>query len=219
MVSLRWLGHSTFEVSGSKTVLFDPFLDQNPKSPIKASDITDLDAVLVSHSHFDHMADAYGLCARTGAVLVSQYEITEKGQQGGVENVQPMNIGGSVSFDGLTVHMVNAHHTVEWGDATGLILEIDGKTIYHVGDTCLFSDLKLVRKFFDVDVMLCPIGDRFTMGPRSAAQAVEWVGPRQVIPIHYGTWPAIPGDPHDFKRFVDSRAEVVILEPGQSHTL
>lgn len=219
MVAVRWLGHSTFMISGSKSVLIDPFLDGNPKAPIASADVTSCDFVVVTHSHDDHLGQAFEICARTGATLVSQYEVITRGMAAGVQNAEPMNIGGSVHNSGLSFHMVHAEHTTEWGAATGFVIDIDGKTIYHTGDTGLFGDMRLIGEFFDVDLMLCPIGDRFTMAPASAARAVQLVEPTQVIPMHYGTWPLIPGDPHEFASLVGDAAQVVIIEPGQTHQL
>ena len=227
MARLTWHGHSCFllETDDGQRILFDPFLDQNPASDIKADQVGELDFILVSHGHADHFADAIPLAKRTGATLVSSFEIVSFVQSQGVENAHPLSIGGGHTFDFGYAKMTPAVHGGEVsGDESGKFttmpggwwLELNGgKRVYHAGDTALLTDMKLLEG--QVDVALLPIGDNFTMGPRDAIRAVEFIKPRTVIPMHYNTWELIRQDPHAFARAVGSRAKVVVLEPGQSH--
>ncbi|HEX9901809.1 MAG TPA: metal-dependent hydrolase, partial [Acidobacteriota bacterium] len=133
--------------------------------------------------------------------------------------VEGMNIGGTVEAAGVKIHMVPALHSAEKGCAAGVVVEMDGRFIYHAGDTGLSYDLRLVGEFFSPDLSLLPIGDRYTMGPASAAKAVEFIRTKKVIPIHYGTYPIISVDPQEFKKKVGRLAEVIILKPGESTTV
>jgi len=189
-------------------------------SPIEVDDVNEADWVLVTHGHPDHYGDAVEIAKSTGATLVSNFEITEDAQEHGVENVEPMNIGGSVDLGDPIAHMTEAQHSsFGLGHQAGFVIEWDGSHIYHAGDTGLFSDMKLIAEFLSPDIALLPIGDRFTMGPQSAAKAVEFLDVTQVIPMHYNTMPGIEQDPEDFRSAVGDRAEVIVLDPGESHQL
>lgn len=215
-IRVRYLGHSAFQIEGSKKVIIDPFLTDNPKSPVKPDQIEACDLVLLSHDHFDHIADVVPVCKRTGATLVATYEIaTDLSQREGI-SAEGMNIGGTLDFDGTKVSMVNALHTSPTSDCVGLVLEMDGRTIYHLGDTGLFGDMALYAEFWEFDLALVPIGDRFTMGPASAARAVEFIQPKRVVPMHYDTFDPIVQDPQVFVDLVGDAAEVVVLAPGES---
>ncbi len=214
-MKVRFLGHSAFEIRGSKTLYIDPFFTGNPLAAVGVGDIGEADLVLVSHDHDDHIADAAALCKQTGAVLVATHEIAvDLAEKEGIQ-AEGMNIGGTLDFDGTRVSMVNALHTSPTSDCVGLVVEIDGKVIYHLGDTGLFGDMKLYAEFWSFDLALVPIGDRYTMGPRSAARAVEFLAPRKVVPMHYGTFPIIEQDPAEFAERVGDRAETIILAPGE----
>lgn len=226
MASLTWHGHSTFTLvtdSGVK-VLFDPFLNDNPKSDIRADDVTELDYILCSHGHGDHFADAIDIATRTGAMFVSAYELTGYVASKGVKNTHGMSIGGGHMFEGFGyVKLTPAMHgpAVDGSDGKvvthpcGFWIDMDGKRLYHAGDTALLMDMQLLAG--RVDVALLPIGDNFTMGPEDAERAVEFIRPRTVIPMHYNTWDVIAQDPHDFARRVGATSRTVVLEPGQSH--
>ena len=220
MVEATWLGHAAWRFAGSRaTVIVDPFLDENPAAPLKVKDIAACDVVLVSHDHFDHFGDAPALCRKTGATLVATYEVaTAAAEEHGIQ-AEGMNIGGTIEVAGVKVHMTVAFHTSGRGHPTGWVVEMDGVRIYHSGDTCLFGDMKLIGDFFRPDLACLPIGDRFTMGPPSAAKAVELIRPRAVVPMHYDTWPPIRQDPRKWKEMVGGAAEVVILRPGESTTV
>jgi L-ascorbate metabolism protein UlaG (beta-lactamase superfamily) len=226
MARLTWHGHSTFTLvtDGGERILFDPFLDENPRADIDAADIDRLDYVLCSHGHFDHFGDAVPLARRTGAMLVGTFELVSFAQSKGVEKVHGMNIGGGHRFPFGYVKLTPALHTgTIAGDeegryttvANGFWLDLNGKRLYHAGDTALLMEMQLLRG--RVDVALLPIGDNFTMGPEDAARAVEFIEPRVVIPMHYNTWDLIAQDPAAFRTRVGGRADVVVLEPGGSY--
>jgi len=215
MIEITWLGHSAVRIQGSKTIYVDPFLTGNPKASIAADKIKAADIIVVTHHHGDHLGDTFAIAKRTGAVLVAIHEVAVEAQAGGLE-AEGMNVGGTVEIRGVKIHMVPAVHSAEKGNAAGVVIEMDGKRLYHAGDTGLTSDLKIIGEFFHPDLSFLPIGDRYTMGPISAAKAVEYVQTKKVIPIHYGTFPILYGDPENFKKLVGSKAEVIILKPGAS---
>lgn len=215
MVKATWLGHSAVLLEGSRTVIIDPFLTGNPCASCSPKDIKKADLVVVTHHHGDHLGDAFALCEATGATLAAMHEIAVEGQERNLKT-EGMNIGGTVEIAGVKVHMVNALHSAEKGHAAGVVIEMDGRRIYHAGDTGLTLDMQLVGEFFRPDLSFLPIGDRYTMGPASAAKAVEFIKTKRVVPVHYGTFPLVAADPLDFKKKVGDAAEVVILKPGES---
>jgi L-ascorbate metabolism protein UlaG (beta-lactamase superfamily) len=219
MVEATWLGHSCWRFVGrasGRTVVVDPFLDENPKAPFRAKDLARADVVCVTHDHFDHVADAAAICKRTGAVLVATYEVaTGLEKEHGIE-AEAMNHGGWISTRGVGIHMTVAFHTSGRGAPSGFVIELDGARIYHSGDTALFSDMRLIGELLGpLDLACLPIGDRFTMGPRMAAKAVELLRPKKVAPMHFGTWPPIEQDPAAWRERVGGAAEVVITRPGE----
>ncbi len=217
-MDITWMGHSAVKIKGSKTVYIDPFLTGNPAASAPAETITEADVVVVTHYHGDHLGDAYPICKRTGAVLVSVHEIAVEAEAQGIK-AEGMNIGGTIEANGVTVHMVQAWHSAEKGDPSGVVIELDGKKLYHAGDTGLTYDMKIIGEFFRPDLSFLPIGDRYTMGIPSAVKAVEFVQTKKVIPVHYGTFPIVEADPEEFKRRVGSLAEVIILKPGETYSL
>lgn len=226
MATLTWHGHSCFllETDDGTRILFDPWLDENPKADIGADEVGDIDYILVSHGHFDHFADAVGIAKRTGATIISTFELVNFAQQQGAENGHGMNIGGGYQFPFGRVKLTPALHTGSIAgddegafttDCSGFLLTLNGGTrLYHAGDTALITDMQLLRG--QVDVALLPIGDNFTMGPEDAARAVEMIEPRTVIPMHYNTFEVIEQDPQVFRERVGGRATVEILQPGES---
>jgi L-ascorbate metabolism protein UlaG (beta-lactamase superfamily) len=227
MAKLTWHGHSCFllETDDGTRILFDPFLDDNPVSDVRAGDVDRVDYILVSHGHFDHFADCISIAKRTGATVVSTFELVGFCQSKGVEKGHGMNLGGGHQFPFGRVKLTPASHTGSIAgddegnfttDPCGFLLTLNGgKRIYHAGDTALILDLQLLQG--QVDVALLPIGDNFTMGPDDAARAVGYIQPRVVIPMHYNTWELIAQDPESFRTQVGDRAEVVVLEPGGSY--
>jgi len=221
MGRIRWLGHSAFEIQlMNKIVLIDPWLDGNPMAPVKASDIKRADAVCVTHDHSDHLGDAFDICKRTGATLVSVHELSVYAKENGVKETVGINIGGTVDVKGIGISMVCAQHSCTRGAPVGFVLKGEGKTIYHAGDTGLFGDMRLIGEIHHPDVALIPIGGYYTMGGKEAVEAVKLVKPAVVIPIHYQTFPVLASSAKFFTRIVKKmvpEVRVVVLEPGEDY--
>lgn len=216
-MKITYLGHSGFLVESDVTVVVDPFLTGNPKAGVTADSIRKADLVLVTHGHPDHVGDSHAIAKRTGAVLLSVPELSPDDEIQGLG----MNFGGTVSVRGLPVSMVKAEHSVAHGDAAGFIWGQDGRVLYHMGDTALFSDLKLIGEMYRPDVVFVPIGDHYTMDPGQAAMAVEWLNPGIAIPMHYGTFPVLVQSADAFVEAVRARGhtEVVVFNPGDTKAL
>jgi L-ascorbate metabolism protein UlaG (beta-lactamase superfamily) len=227
-MDINFIGHATVELSdGSNRVLIDPFLaPNNPAAKVSADDV-DPTHIFVTHGHADHVADLVAVAKRTNAQCVALVELANWLGEQGVENVSDPNLGGTVEFDGVSVKLVQAFHTGTLPDGTviggqaGLVVNMGGTTVYHLGDTCLFSDLKLIAERTPVDVALIPIGGHYTMDRHDAVVAAELVGAKTVIPVHYNTFPPIETDAEAFKSDVESKtsSQVVILEPGETHSV
>ncbi|HEX2201903.1 MAG TPA: metal-dependent hydrolase [Longimicrobium sp.] len=229
MATLTWHGHSCFtlETDEGTRIMIDPWLDENPKADIKTKDVDRLDYILVSHGHFDHFSDCVPLAKKTGATIVSTFELVAFCQTQGAEKGHGMNIGGAHVFDFGRVKLTPALHTGSIAgddegafttDCSGFLISLNsGERIYHAGDTALIMDLQLLRG--SVDVALLPIGDNFTMGPEDAARAVEMIEPAVVVPMHYDTFPLIEQSTDGFRQLVGERARVEVLQPGGSLTL
>ena len=224
-MEIRYHGHATFELADEDTsVLIDPFLTGNPKASIGA-DALNPSAILVTHGHGDHVADVVPIARRTGAPVLAIVELAaEFGEQQGVD-ARDINLGGTVSFDWGWVKMVPAWHTSTTPKGTvntpaGLLVNFKGVVVYHLGDTALFSDLRLVGKRTPIDYALMCIGGHYTMDRFDAVDACELVGAKTVIPCHYNTFPAIEADAEAFKADVESAtgSAVVVLAPGESHS-
>lgn len=218
MAKITFLGHSAVLIEGIKTIYIDPFLSDNPIAVISPDQINSADIVIVTHNHADHIGDAYKICRRTGAILVGIHEIAVEAENAGIKS-EGMNIGGTINIEGVKINMVNAIHSSLNSHPAGVVIETEGLAIYHSGDTGLFGDMSIIGEFFDIDLAFVPIGDRYTMGVKSAAKAVEFLRPKKVIPMHYDTFPIIQADPVKFKELVGSLAEVLILGPGESMEL
>src|SRR5918997_5726168 len=209
-MDIRFLGHACFELSdGDKRVLIDPFLSGNPKAAVEAGDVEPTHLFL-THGHPDHYGDTVDIAKRTGAQVVAIVEIANELGEEGVENVADPNIGGTVEFDGGWVRLTPAWHTSttpkgQVNTPAGLVINLGGQVVYHLGDTALFSDLQLAGQRDEIDVALMCIGGHYTMDPVDAVVAAELVGAKQVIPCHYDTFPPIEQDAQAFASEVESR--------------
>ncbi len=221
MAEVTWLGHAAFKIEmGGKTVLIDPWLDGNPASPVKASEIDRADIVYVTHDHGDHLGDAVNICKRTNATFVSTFELGNYAGESGVKDVVGLNIGGCAEVKGVKLYMVQAFHTCLRGAPTGVVVEAGGKRVYHAGDTGLFGDMKLIGQLYKLDLALLPIGGYYTMGALEAAEAVRLLKPKAVVPMHYKTFPVLAQSAEEFIKKVKKRAprvRVVVLNPGESY--
>lgn len=229
MPTLTWIGHSAFILEdGDNMVLIDPFVDDNPVSTHQA-DALHPRTILLTHAHNDHVGDTVKIAKRTGAKVISTFELGEFLRKQGVTGATPANHGGTVQFDGGSVKFTPAWHTSSYdlGDSVtavgipaGLIVRFGGKTIYFAGDTALFGDMRLIGEE-GLDVAVIPIGDHYTMGPANAVRAAEFLNAGTVIPCHYNTFPLLEQDGEAFKRQVEecTDSQVVLLKPGESLTL
>ena len=225
-LAITWLGHSSFRLRtpGGKEVLFDPWYTGNPSFPASARPKS-ADVILISHGHSDHVTDAAAMAKETGATVVGIWEITAWLGSSGIKNVEPMNKGGTIDVKGLRITMTDARHSSSaekdltyLGEAAGFIVKLEnGQTIYFAGDTSLFGDMKLIGELYRPDIAFLPIGDRFTMGPDTAAMAAKWLSVKQVVPMHYGTFPLLTGTPEQLEQHLaGSGIEVLKLKPGET---
>jgi len=208
-MKLKYFGHSAFQVTTSSNIkiLIDPFIDDNPNSVVKAKDLT-ADYIILTHGHGDHIGDAFYIAQKIKTIFICVNELANYCIHKGFK-AHNMHIGGGHDFDFGRVKFTIAHHGSMTPDGTyagepaGIILSIEGKNIYHTGDTGLFYDMKLIGEMIPIDYMLLPIGDNFTMGITDAAKAVELVNPKVAIPMHYSTFPVIKADPDEFKSIIE----------------
>jgi L-ascorbate metabolism protein UlaG (beta-lactamase superfamily) len=229
---LTWLGHAGFLIESPKgvRVAIDPWIGGNPKFP-PGFEWGKVDVIAATHGHFDHFGDdGIELAKKTGATVVAIFELALHCGANGVEKVSGMNKGGSQKISGVDFRMVNAVHSSGTSgagreanfpaDPCGYVITFeDGFRIYHAGDTNVFADMALIGELYEPDVALLPIGDFYTMGPREAAKACQLLGVPRVIPMHWGTFPVLPGTPADLRREIERRGlatEVVELSPGES---
>jgi len=227
-LSITWFGHSTFVIRtpGGKRVMFDPWLTGNPSCPDAMKKPPKVDLILVSHGHSDHTDDLVAVARESGAPVVGIFEVCMWIGSKGISNTAPMNKGGTIEVAGLRVTMTDAHHSSSYmengqivylGEPAGYIVRLeDGIPIYFAGDTCLFGDMRLIGELYKPAIAFLPIGDRFTMGPDTAARAAEMLGVRQVVPMHYGTFPLLTGTPADLRKHLKAGIDVLELKPGQT---
>ena len=224
--NITWLGHSTFQIeTAGKTILLDPFFTGNPSATLDAAS-AEADAIIVSHGHGDHVGDTVDIAKRTGALVIANFEIIDWMGKQGVENVHPQHIGGAHQYDFGTVKLTIAHHGSmlpdgsNGGSPCGILLKLDGGTIYFAADTGLFYDMKLIGEE-GIDLAILPIGDNFTMGPADSVKATKLIQPKRVMPMHFNTWPLIEQDVSAWASQIQEQtsAEPVVLQPGESCSL
>jgi L-ascorbate metabolism protein UlaG (beta-lactamase superfamily) len=224
MLKLTFLGHScVYATDGKYKLIIDPFLEGNPQANISPEEI-DVDHILVTHGHADHLGDAVEISKRTGATIIAPNELAVWVSRKGAK-AHNMHIGGSYKFPFGKVKLTIAHHGSAAGESgleytgnpCGFVFTMGGKTVYHTGDTGLFLDMKLIGETNSVDLMFLPIGDNFTMGIDDAVRAVQFVKPKIAVPMHYKTWEIIDAEPDEFARKLQgSGVKVVILNPNQT---
>ncbi len=227
-VKFTWVGHGTWRVRSvdGREILIDPWVMNNPYAPEHLKTVDRCDVMLVSHGHFDHIYDALEIGKQTSPTLVTMHEtaawLGSKGFPGAGDNV--INKGGTLELDGIRITMVHAEHScgiqdgdriVYGGEPCGFVIEFEnGFTIYFAGDTDVFGDMRLYGELHRLDAAFLPIGDHFTMGPKRAAKAVELLGVRTVVPMHFGTFPVLTGHPDRLRELVGDGVQVLEVEPG-----
>ena len=227
--TFTWLGHATIHIqtAGGTSILIDPWFEGNPSSPKDYKLPEKIDLLLLTHGHDDHFHDAVKVAKKSKAKVVGIYELTSFMQGNGVENISPMNYGGNLQVGDVRISMVEARHsssivdggkTIYAGNPCGFVLTIEGSpTIYLAGDTSLFGDMRLFKELYEPVIAVLPIGDNFTMGPKHAALAAQYLGAKTVIPVHYGTFPALTGTPAELKAHLEgSGIDVLAPSPGES---
>jgi L-ascorbate metabolism protein UlaG (beta-lactamase superfamily) len=228
-LAITWLGHATFLLRspGGKTLLLDPWITGNPMSPESAKKLPPLDLILITHGHADHTGDAVAVGRASPAQIVAPYEVSVWLGSKGLQKMTGMNPGGTLDMLGLSITMVPAMHSssieedgriIYLGVATGYVIRFeDGLTIYYSGDTSIFGDMRLIGEMYKPQIAFLCIGDLYTMGPEQAAKACELLGVKQVVPMHYGTFPALTGTPAKLRELVAPRGvQVLELKPGET---
>lgn len=226
-LKLTWLGHSTFRIltPEGKTLYVDPWIAGNPMCPASEKDVKKADALICTHGHFDHIADAVDVAKKHGSTVVGIYELCMWMEKKGVKHIAPMNKGGTQTVTDVKITMVHAVHScgiqdgdqiVYGGEACGYVLEFsNGVKLYHSGDTNVFSDMAIIRDLYAPKIAMLPIGDHFTMSPREAAYACKLLKPETVIPMHFGTFPILTGKPSELQQLAPE-VKVLDLQPGQT---
>lgn len=219
-VTITFLGHAGFLLeSGEQRVAIDPFLTGNPAATMKPADVR-CNFIALTHGHPDHIGDTVAIAKANSATVAAAFEICDYLGKQGVEKCEPGNPGGKIATDFGWIAFTQAFHSSSlegqyMGQPCGVVINMGGTTIYHCGDTALFSDMKLIGEIYKPDVAMIPVGDRFTMGPELGARAAEFIKPTVAIPIHYATWPLLVSDISAFK---PAGVEVKAMKPGESWT-
>jgi L-ascorbate metabolism protein UlaG (beta-lactamase superfamily) len=226
-IKLTWLGHASFriETPAGKTIIIDPWVMGNPSCPASERKVKKADFLLCTHGHSDHIGDAVEMATKLNPTVVGMPELCHWMSRKGVKQLAEMNKGGTQSLGDFKVTMVHANHssgitdgdqTIYGGEACGYVVEFsNGLKIYHAGDTNAFSDMQIIRDLLAPDIAMLPIGDHYTMGPREAAYACKLLKPKTVIPMHFGTFPALTGTPAELRKLVTD-VEVLEMKPGQT---
>lgn len=229
-LSITWLGHAAAHITTPKgtEILIDPFLEQNPKYPKDYKLPEKLDLLLLSHGHGDHIADAVSVAKKHHPQVVAIYELASWVGSKGINDIVGMNLGGSYKHKDVTVSMVEARHsssiqdgkeTLYAGEPTGFVLTIEtAPVIYHAGDTSLFTDMRLIKELYAPEIGMLPIGDHYTMGPKAAALAANYLGLKTILPIHYGTFPQLTGTPAELEQHLKNTG-ITVLTPQPGETL
>jgi L-ascorbate metabolism protein UlaG (beta-lactamase superfamily) len=227
-LTFTWYGHSTFVITtpGGKRIVTDPWLEHNPMCPPDMKRIDKADVILLSHGHSDHTGDVVPVSRATGATIVAVFELALWCERKGLQHVQGMGIGGTIAIAGLKISMVPAIHTssvvendttVYLGEPAGFVVRTeDNEAFYFAGDTAAFGDMRLIAELHAPRIGFLPVGDHFTMGPEGAALAARMLGVRQVVPMHYGTFPVLTGTPERLRALLDPVVDILQLKPGQT---
>ena len=229
-VKITYLGHSAFKIVSPKgvTIYVDPFLSRNSKTPVEMKTVEKADLILVTHGHGDHLGDALAIADKTKGKIVAIAELGWYLAKKGAKDVTGMNKGGTYTYQGISITMVHALHSssvtegdqiIYAGDPAGFIIRFEnGFTLYHAGDTAVFADMKILGDIYKPELSLLPIGGHFTMDPREATYAAKLLGSKYIIPMHYGTFPALTGTPEEYLKLMKEvpQTQVLVLKPGET---
>jgi len=223
---VTWLGHATVlvQLPSGANLLIDPFIEHNPSYPRGFALPEKIDFILLTHAHFDHTADVLPVAQKHGSTVVAMVELAQYFAGKGVISTIGMNLGGTVQLPGAAVTLVEAKHSssieeggisLYLGEAAGIVLTVEGgPVLYHAGDTTVFRDMELIRELYAPDVAMLPIGGHYTMGPKEAALAVQFLQPQLILPLHWGTFPPLTGTPQELAKLVNDPEKVALVAPG-----